>query len=218
MGRHDSGACGGQAQPSGRFALDGQRGRTAAQAAQGRLRCHSRSSGQGVAGMPQEHQGWVKRPQGWPQVRQELGTRWLLSRRRRNWRLLNHWRLRYVGRLSHHHGRLNCRSCGWAARHSSHLRLRLPGARAPKPSSWPRVNGPAASITTSKVAASLPWWASSAAYSSAWSWQASSSSISARGGYSTCLAGALPRALELTPSSGHLAILDHPPKCQPLPA
>ena len=61
-------------------------------------------------------------------------------------------------------------------------------------------------MTTSKVAASLPWWASSAAYSSAsyssaWSRRASSSSVSAGGGYSTCLAGALPRALELTPSS-----------------
>ena len=36
----------------------------------------------------------------------------------------------------------------------------------PKPSSWPHVNGPAASITTSKVATSLPWQASSTAYSS----------------------------------------------------
>ena len=73
--------------------------------------------------------------------------------------------------------------------------------RAPKPSSWPCVNGPAASITTSKVATSLPWRASSAAYSSAWSRQASSSSISAGGGYSACLAGAFPRALELMPGS-----------------
>ena len=71
----------------------------------------------------------------------------------------------------------------------------------PKPSSWPCVKGPAASITTSKVAASFGWRASSAAYSSAWSWQASSSSISARGGYSACPAGAFPRALELMPGS-----------------
>ena len=27
--------------------------------------------GQGVAGMPQERHGWLKRPQGWPQARQE---------------------------------------------------------------------------------------------------------------------------------------------------
>ena len=74
-------------------------------------------------------------------------------------------------------------------------------ARTPKPSSWPRVNGPAASITTSKVAASLPWRASSTAYSSAWSQQASSSSILAGGSYSACLAGAFPRALKLMPGS-----------------
>ena len=51
------------------------------------------------------------------------------------------------------------------------------------------------------MATSLPWQASSAAYSSAWSQQASSSSVSAGGGYSACPAGAFPRALELTPSS-----------------
>ena len=75
------------------------------------------------------------------------------------------------------------------------------GVVALKPSTWPRVNGPAASITTSKVAASLPWRASSAAYSSAWSRRASSSSVSAGGGYSARPAGAFPRALELTPGS-----------------
>ena len=30
-----------------------------------------REQGQGAAGMPQECQGWVKRPQGQPQARQE---------------------------------------------------------------------------------------------------------------------------------------------------
>ena len=30
-----------------------------------------REQGKGAAGMPQELQGWVKRPQGWPQARQE---------------------------------------------------------------------------------------------------------------------------------------------------
>ena len=71
-------------------------------------------------------------------------------------------------------------------------------ACTPKPSSWPRVNGPETSITTSKVAASLPWQASSTAYSSTWSRRASSLSVSARGGYCAYTAGALPRALKLT--------------------
>ena len=30
--------------------------------------------GQGAPGMLQGCQGWVKRPQGWPQARQEQGT------------------------------------------------------------------------------------------------------------------------------------------------
>ena len=108
-----------------------------------------------------------------------------------------------MGWLTHYHGWLNHCSHGWAA-WPSHLGMRLPSVHAPKPSSWPRVNGPAASITTSKVAASLPWRASSTAYSSAWSWQASSSSILAGGGYSTCMAGTLPWALELMARPGHL--------------
>ena len=69
--------------------------------------------------------------------------------------------------------------------------------RATKPSSWPRVNSPSASITTSKVATSLPWWASSTTYSSAWSWQASFSSILAGASYSTCTASTFPWALKL---------------------
>ena len=51
------------------------------------------------------------------------------------------------------------------------------------------------------MATSLPWRASSTTYSSAWSRRASSSSVLAGGGYSTCLAGTLPRALELMTGS-----------------
>ena len=67
----------------------------------------------------------------------------------------------------------------------------------PKPSSWPCVNRTAASITTSKLASSLPWQASSTTSYSAWSWQASSLYISARGIDSTCTVDALPQALKL---------------------
>ena len=48
---------------------------------------------------------------------------------------------------------------------------------------------------------SLPWQASPATTSSTRSRQASSSSVLARGSYSTCMASALPRALELVAGS-----------------
>ena len=71
---------------------------------------------------------------------------------------------------------------------------------ASKPYIWPYVSGLAASITTSKVAASLPQQASSAATSPAWSCHTSSLSILAGGGNSACMVGALPQALELAAS------------------
>ena len=104
-----------------------------------------------------------------------------------------------MGWLTHYHRRLNYHSCEQVAWPSC-LGMHLPSMRVPKPSSWLCVNGPAASITTSKVATSLPWRAFSAAYSSAWSRQASSLSILAGGSYSACTAGTLPRALELMAS------------------
>ena len=69
-GRHDSGTCGGQALLSEKFAqMDDEVGwlhgqpRAAKKLQQGYR--------QGAAGMPQECYGWVKRPQGQPQARQE---------------------------------------------------------------------------------------------------------------------------------------------------
>ena len=71
MGHHNLGACSGQAQPSGRFAqTDDEVGRLHGQpraakkpqqgaGAVGQLGCHSNIL------------GWVKRPQGQPQARQE---------------------------------------------------------------------------------------------------------------------------------------------------
>ena len=97
--------------------------------------------------------------------------------------------------LSHHHRWLNCHSHGQAAR-PGHLGMRL-SSMHPKPSSWLHVNGPAASITTSKVATSLPWWTSSTTSSSAWSQQVSSLSILAGGSYSACMVVALLQALKL---------------------
>ena len=65
MGRHDLGACGGQAQPSGRFARMGNK----VGQLHGQLRAAKtpqQELGQGAAGMLQEHQGWVMRLQGRP--------------------------------------------------------------------------------------------------------------------------------------------------------
>ena len=70
MGCHDLGACGGQAQPSERFALMGDKVRWL----HGQPRAAKKPQWeqvQGVAGMPQECHGWVKGPQGRPQARQE---------------------------------------------------------------------------------------------------------------------------------------------------
>ena len=70
MGCHDLGTCGGQAQPSKRFAWTGDEvGRLHGQPRAAKI--PQQGYGQGVAGTPQECQGWVKRPQGWPQARQE---------------------------------------------------------------------------------------------------------------------------------------------------
>ena len=152
--------------------------------------------GQGAAGMPQEHQGWVKRPQGRPQARQEWA-----------WVAIEPQEMRAVAQAPEAKvgGAANPLPWvaeppqPWAGSPDPPTSACAHPAHAPKPSSWLRINSLAASITTSKVAASLPWWASSAAFSSAWSRQASSSSVLAGGDYSACLAGALPRALELTP-------------------
>ena len=63
MGRHNLGACGGQAQPSGRLARMGNEvGRLHGQPRAAKM--PQQEQGQGVAGMLQEYLGWVKRPQG----------------------------------------------------------------------------------------------------------------------------------------------------------
>ena len=74
MGHYNSNACGWQAQPSGRLARIGDEVRRP----QGWLHRQQKVAkmpqqeyGQGVAGTLQEHQGWVKRPQEQPQVRQD---------------------------------------------------------------------------------------------------------------------------------------------------
>ena len=41
--------------------------------------------GQGAAGIPQEHQGWVKRPQEWPQVRKGGHSCWPQRASRKIW-------------------------------------------------------------------------------------------------------------------------------------
>ena len=64
MGCHNLGACSGQAQPSGRLAQMGDEVRRLHR--QLRLaKTLQPEQGQGVAGMPQECLGWVKRPQEW---------------------------------------------------------------------------------------------------------------------------------------------------------
>ena len=69
-GRHDSGACGGQAPPSEKFArTDDEEGRLHGQPRAAKK--PQQEYGQGAAGTPQERHGWVKRPQGRPQARQE---------------------------------------------------------------------------------------------------------------------------------------------------
>ena len=61
-------------------------------------------------------------------------------------------------------------------------------------------NGLAASITTSMVAASLPGWASSTTYSTAWRQQVSSSSVLAGGSYSACMVGTFPTSISASAS------------------
>ena len=158
--------------------------------------------GQGVAGMPQECPGWAKRLQEWPQARQE----WAGTPQEKPWvaELQEMWA---VAQPPEAKVSGVAKPPPWVAEPPQPRVGSLaqppqdaPVQRAPPNLPAGRVNGPAASITTSKVATSLPWWASSTASSSAWSQQASSLSISAGGSYSTCTAGALPRALKLMAS------------------
>ena len=70
MGHHNLGTCGGQAQLSGRLARMGDEVRWL----HGQLRAAKKpqqDQGQGAAGAPQEHLGWVKRLQERPRVRQK---------------------------------------------------------------------------------------------------------------------------------------------------
>ena len=74
MGHHNSGTCGGQARPSGQLARMGDKVRQPQGWLHGQLRVAKKPQqeyGQGAAGMLQECQGWVKRPQEWPQARQK---------------------------------------------------------------------------------------------------------------------------------------------------
>ena len=164
-GHHDSGACGGQAQPSEKFARMGDE--------VGRLHGQPRAAkmpqqgymGRGRLGCRRNVMGGLRGHRGGHR-RDRSGQGWLLSHRR--WAVAQPLEAKVRGaakpppRVAEAAvamgGWLGVVTCGCA-----HL------ASAPKPSSWPYVNSPAASITTSKVATSLPWQASSAAYSSTWS-------------------------------------------------
>ena len=73
MGHHNLGACGGQAQPSGRFARKGNKVRQLH--GQPRVaKMPQQEQGQGVAGTLQERQGWAKRPQGVAMGETGVGT------------------------------------------------------------------------------------------------------------------------------------------------
>ena len=135
-------------------------------------------NGQGVAGMPQEHLGWVKRPQEWPQARQEWA--WVTRELQEMQAVAQPLEAKVHG-AAKPPPRAAKPPSPWAGG-LAQLPKVVPAWWAPKPSSWLCVNNPAAFITTSKVAASLHWQASSATYSSPLSRQASSSSISAGGG------------------------------------
>ena len=71
LGHHDSGTWGGQARLSGWLAQTGDEVKRLQGQPHEQLRAAKEPQweyGQGVAGTPQEHQGWVKRLQEWPRV------------------------------------------------------------------------------------------------------------------------------------------------------
>ena len=73
-GHHNLGTCSGPAQPSGRLAQIGDKEKWLQGQPHGQLRAAKKPQqeyGKGAAGMLQQHIGWVKRLQEWPQVRQE---------------------------------------------------------------------------------------------------------------------------------------------------